>query len=271
MLKSEKVYISISHKNIDYWTEKLHKTLKNTQKVEVNVSDLPTGSHVSVEVICDNCGEIIKVSYRNYIKCMNRYNNYYCRKCGPIHYQQSMQEKYGVDNSFQLPNIKEKSKKTMIEKYGVEYNAQRPDIKEKYLIGSANVSYIDGRSKNYPDRLQDKQNVTWKTNQFKKFHYHCVICNSQSHLHAHHLFNYIDNIELRHDMNNGVVLCADCHRNFHHIYGNKDNNVDQFISFLESQTTSPDECKGVREELINHLSQVRRSLYEKSKYKDDFK
>jgi len=39
--------------------------------------------------------------------------------------------KYGVENVFQLKEVKEKSKKTNLEKRGVEFISQCLDIKEK--------------------------------------------------------------------------------------------------------------------------------------------
>lgn len=45
--------------------------------------------------------------------------------------KQTCLNKYGVDNVFQLDEIKEKSKKTMIKKFGVEHNSKSPIIQEK--------------------------------------------------------------------------------------------------------------------------------------------
>lgn len=52
--------------------------------------------------------------------------------------RQAVQQKYGVDNVFQLSSVKEKSKTTCLKKYGVEYNSQRVEIKEgnsQWMLG----------------------------------------------------------------------------------------------------------------------------------------
>ena len=40
-------------------------------------------------------------------------------------------ERYGVENSFQSKELREKAKKTIIERYGVEYTGQSPLLREK--------------------------------------------------------------------------------------------------------------------------------------------
>jgi hypothetical protein len=49
-------------------------------------------------------------------------------------------------------------------------------------------------------RLRDKQ---------------CKECGSEYELHAHHIKPYKDNPKLRYDVNNGITLCAICHRKWH--------------------------------------------------------
>lgn len=44
--------------------------------------------------------------------------------------RQTVKKKYGVDNVFQLNEVKEKSKETCLEKYGVEYNMQRNKMRK---------------------------------------------------------------------------------------------------------------------------------------------
>lgn len=47
----------------------------------------------------------------------------------------------------------------------------------------------------------------------------CTECGSVYDLHAHHIKSYKDYPELRHDVNNGVTLCGQCHRQWHKIHG----------------------------------------------------
>lgn len=56
-------------------------------------------------------------------KCRNTYSG--------MKSKQAIQEKYGVDNPFQLDSVKTKSKKTIQDKYGVDYISQSKEIQSK--------------------------------------------------------------------------------------------------------------------------------------------
>lgn len=43
----------------------------------------------------------------------------------------------------------------------------------------------------------------------------CTECGSIYDLHAHHIKQYKDHPDLRHDVNNGITLCGNCHRKLH--------------------------------------------------------
>ena len=73
---------------------------------------------------------------------------------------------------------------------------------------------------------------TWVKKVKKNCNYKCAKCNNTKKLHAHHIFNYQDYPDLRVDPNNGVCLCKDCHKEFHSIYGLKNNNQQQLDEFL---------------------------------------
>lgn len=64
----------------------------------------------------------------------------------------------------------------------------------------------------------------------------CDICKERGgRLHSHHLYGYHWFKEGRVDINNGVCLCDKCHKEFHHVYGNKDNTKEQYIDFKENK------------------------------------
>lgn len=81
----------------------------------------------------------------------------------------------------------------------------------------------------------------WKISILKKYNYTCVYCGyknkkvvKRKKLEAHHIFSFIDNKGRRLDVENGVILCKECHNNFHKIYGKGKNNLIQFKKFMES-------------------------------------
>tara|TARA_R110000751_G_scaffold46368_1_gene104387 strand:+ start:4330 stop:5040 length:711 start_codon:yes stop_codon:yes gene_type:complete len=85
------------------------------------------------------------------------------------------------------------------------------------------------------NRRQCKEYTEWRTNVFSRDNYTCQICEKSSGLNAHHLDGWNWCIERRHDIDNGVTLCVDCHERFHAVYGKGDNSLEQFEEFLEME------------------------------------
>lgn len=74
--------------------------------------------------------------------------------------------------------------------------------------------------------------INWRK-EILKNNTHCVRCNSPNNLHIHHIYGYKEYPSLRIDPNNGVVLCKDCHTDYHSEYGYKENvNPCTLFNFL---------------------------------------
>ena len=54
-------------------------------------------------------------------------------------------------------------------------------------------------------------------------------------MNSHHLDGYDWCKERRIDINNGVCLCENCHKEFHKIYGYGNNTKEQYIEFKENK------------------------------------
>ena len=103
-------------------------------KKMINIEKLSINSHKIVDVKCDNCGEEKCVKYQSYNKSTNNNTEkYYCnnKKCINEKRQIVTQSKYGVDNVFQLEDVKDKIKITNLELYGVENPHQNEEVKKK--------------------------------------------------------------------------------------------------------------------------------------------
>jgi len=75
----------------------------------------------------------------------------------------------------------------------------------------------------------------WRKNIYYRDDYICQRCNQRGgKLNAHHILNYSSNKEIRLSINNGITLCAICHREFHKIYGIKNNTINQLEEFLSA-------------------------------------
>lgn len=80
--------------------------------------------------------------------------------------------------------------------------------------------------------------IEWRSSVFRRDNYTCRCCNSSGNLQAHHIKNFSDNKDLRFDINNGVTLCKDCHKEFHSKYGKKNNDKSQLNEFIKKKVKS---------------------------------
>lgn len=59
---------------------------------------------------------------------------------------------------------------------------------------------------------------------------HCRRCHSTEKLEAHHIQRYTTHPELRHDVQNGIALCRDCHV----LFRNREEEYAEILSFMAS-------------------------------------
>jgi len=76
----------------------------------------------------------------------------------------------------------------------------------------------------------------WRKAVYARDDYTCQKCGKKGEtLNAHHIENYATNKELRTSVDNGKTLCATCHKDFHHVYGHKNNTRQQFDEWVEGE------------------------------------
>jgi len=114
------------------------------------------------------------------------------------------------------------------------YGSRCDKCNREFLVGENNNNWNDNLS--IEERLNGrmlKKNYIWIKSVFKKDDYICQCCRQKGcSLEAHHLEGYHWCKELRFEVSNGVTLCKDCHKEFHHLFGNKWNTSEQFYQFL---------------------------------------
>ena len=93
-----------------------------------DITNLGRYSKSLIVVKCDKCLCEKEIKYKLYTEYGYSNGEYFCRKCKLVI---NNQLKYGVDNVFQLNDIKEKIKKTNLDKYGYEYITQSKEIQNK--------------------------------------------------------------------------------------------------------------------------------------------
>jgi 5-methylcytosine-specific restriction endonuclease McrA len=72
----------------------------------------------------------------------------------------------------------------------------------------------------------------WREAVFTRDNWTCQKCNRNGgYLHPHHIRNFAEEIDLRFAINNGITFCKACHKEFHKIYGVKNNYQNQVNEF----------------------------------------
>ena len=102
--------------------------------VDFPINLLTINSHRIVKAKCSMCGEIKEMTYQKYNVCTrNQTDEYCCNKKECINYKREkrMMEKYGVKNTFELQDTKDKMKITNLERYGCENPHQNEEVKKK--------------------------------------------------------------------------------------------------------------------------------------------
>ena len=125
--------------------EKGYSFTKMYDVVLINIKDLSDKDKVKVKCNCDSCGKEFQVAYHialkdcrcqeckkkeTYLKHYGATHNMKSKK-GKEEYQKSVQEKYHVNNVFELESIKQKIKNACLEKYDVEHPLQNENILKK--------------------------------------------------------------------------------------------------------------------------------------------
>ena len=215
-LISKEVEILLSSKNIKYYEylgyeipryyNKRKKTMcvKRGTKIKVIVKDLPIGSHIKVKVKCDYCGKEYELKYQDYVRHNHEGKNY-CKIC-----------------SSTVLTSKENNGMFRICRYGKDNPNYNPNKTDEEREQGRNI-------KGYTDFIK---------NVLKRDNYTCQCCGINGNgynLRVHHLDGYNWCKEKRTDIDNGVTLCEDCHKEFHNIYGKGNNTKEQFDEFIKNK------------------------------------
>ncbi len=114
-----------------------------------------------------------------------------------------------------------------------------PAIKKQYVrkgrrFGCENHSWNPNLTEqDRIDRRKKKEYTEWAKQVKYRDNYTCQICNDDSggNLISHHLNGYLWCIDERFAINNGICLCEECHKEYHHIFGNKNNTKSEFFNW----------------------------------------
>lgn len=94
-----------------------------------------------------------------------------------------------------------------------------------------NISFEERSNGRYSEKY-----INFIHSVFRRDNYTCQCCgkkkSSSVKIEAHHLDGFNWCIEKRTDINNGITLCKDCHRDFHNKYGIGNNTKEQYEEWI---------------------------------------
>jgi len=113
-------------------------------------------TRIKGKCLTEKCEYIFDKVFRQLVK-----SGAYCNICSKIKHQNNIKEavlnKYGVENVFQLKEIKDKSKNTCLEKYGVLYSNQSQEIRNKSKKTCIEKYGVDNPLKSNDIKIKIKQ------------------------------------------------------------------------------------------------------------------
>jgi 5-methylcytosine-specific restriction endonuclease McrA len=98
--------------------------------------------------------------------------------------------------------------------------------------GEKHGNWKGGVSSERSRTMASKKYKDWKKEVFENSGHKCRKCGSENKLMTHHIEDYKTSTKRRVDIENGAVLCMDCHNEFHRLYGKHNTNHQQFEAFI---------------------------------------
>lgn len=179
-------------------------------KILVKIEDLPKNSQIKVNCKCDVCNQerILKFSQYNPI----------CHKCSLLTFKKELN-----------PNWKGGFPKCK------SCGQELKDRRSTYCVSCLWKIQVGSNHPKYNNKITNEErflshnrglisdNYFWKKEVLERDNHTCQKCCSKEHLCVHHIDNFKENIENRYNINNGITLCKDCHKEIHKKFGYKTN------------------------------------------------
>ena len=238
---TKEVFIFKNRKTFNWYDGKGYEfTVKDGDRLSsalVKVSDLHPFSRARILAKCESCGSVREISFNQYRDICSICNN----KLSPTVETKRKQSKThkGLQQGEKNPSWK--GGKPKCKQCGITLATWRGELCKKCFLmrdqsGPKNSAWrsdltISEKEKN----IKDRKNILvyrWVKAVKEIYNNTCDICGiTDVIMHAHHLFNWVDNPDKRYDIKNGVCLCRVCHVEFHKNYGKRNNTEEQYLEY----------------------------------------
>lgn len=109
------------------------------------------------------------------------------------------------------------------------------EIKKRDRDGAKNPNWRpDLTADERAARRDSAKQAKWRVLVYERDGYACQRCGDDKggNLNAHHIEAHCENFKDRNNLDNGVTLCIECHRQFHRVYGLRDFGRPELAEFL---------------------------------------
>jgi len=216
-----------------------------------------TGNRDEIHYICSKCG--MNAIYSNFIHLRERNSDCLCRECIKKGFTEKRRlpesdvRQWFLDRNSELLSPYEGIDSEIIYKCsncGVSakghsfYNFRSRNSKclcrvcRKIFVSGENNNFwsltLDDNKRQSFRKYNNPWYLPWKKAVLREHNYTCTITGeNKGDIVIHHLYNWADFPEQRVFLSNGVVIRRDLHKEFHEIYGRRNNTPEQFMEFVE--------------------------------------
>lgn len=128
-LKQENIKVRVNNYNQEHFKSLGYKFAPN-EFINIKVDELPKGSGLKIEVLCDYCNKPFYKAYRRYLETKD---DLCCLDCRYSKVEKTNFARYGNKCTLRVDEFLNKSKETNIKKLGVEYPLQSIEIFKKCM------------------------------------------------------------------------------------------------------------------------------------------
>ena len=235
LFESQFIIVRVESVTKKYYESLFSETLSVGQEIDVLIGWLPKRSRKVISVVCPRCKETREVKFSSLTKC----DSSFCNLC-------SKQKRYdwmlgktigrltvtGFGSGKRDINGKFKSTFICSCECGNEVEVAASDLKKGNTTSCGCYKkerfyeiHSGKNSPNYNNNLSNEERIIgrfipeykeWRKVIFRRDNYTCKVCGKNGvRLAAHHIVPYAINKKLRFDVDNGITLCNECHKEFH--------------------------------------------------------